>query len=116
MVAELPQERPFYVRALQEHLPITSDHHAGHVLAAMLMEAQWESAWAIEVGKDPERAWTIHIRKHKNSVPIGPFEQNLPDSSRPIIPRLNRLDSPLQPLERRIEISQLSVCFLSTFR
>ena len=43
----------------------TSDHHAEHVLAAMLMEARWESARAIEVGKDPKRAWTIYIRKCK---------------------------------------------------
>ena len=46
----------------------------------------------------------------KNSVPIRPFAKNLPDSSRPIIPRLNGLDFPPQPLERRTSRYSSSQC------
>ena len=65
-VKEQIEEDPLVRTAFEKMVATTtSDHHAEHVLAAMLMKAQWESAWAIEVGKDPERAWTIYIRKFR---------------------------------------------------
>ena len=55
----------------------TSNHHAEHVLAAMLMEAQWESAQAIEAGKNPEKAWTIYKRKLQKLISDTAFRKKL---------------------------------------
>jgi hypothetical protein len=37
----------------------TAAHHAEHVLGTMLIEAEWESAQAIEAGKGTEKAQAI---------------------------------------------------------
>jgi hypothetical protein len=55
----------------------TSSHHAEHVLAAMLMEAQCESAQAIEVGKGPEKAWIACKRKLQELVRDSTFRKKL---------------------------------------
>jgi Domain of unknown function (DUF1841) len=56
------------VRAAFEKMIVTgtSPHHAEHVLSAILMEAQWESARAIQDGEDPGKGPRIYNRKlHK---------------------------------------------------
>lgn len=53
------------VRAAFEKLVATgtTTHHAEHVLAALLLETEWESARAVETGKDPEKAQKRYTRK-----------------------------------------------------
>ena len=41
----------------------TTTHHAEHVLGALLLETEWETARAVEAGKDPEKAQKRYIRK-----------------------------------------------------
>lgn len=53
------------VRAAFEKMVATgiSGHHAEHVLGALLLEMEWESAQAIEAGKDAQKAQTTYNRK-----------------------------------------------------
>jgi len=53
------------VRAAFEKMVATgiSAHHAEHVLGALLMEMEWESAQAIEAGKDAQKALAMYTRK-----------------------------------------------------
>ena len=53
------------VRAAFEKLLATGTtaHHAEHVLGALLLETEWETARAVETGKDPEKAQKRYIRK-----------------------------------------------------
>jgi hypothetical protein len=53
------------VRAAFEKLVATgtTTHHAEHVLGALLLETEWETARAVEAGKDPEKAQKRYIRK-----------------------------------------------------
>jgi hypothetical protein len=41
----------------------TSAHHAEHILGALLLETEWETARAVEAGKDPVKAQRRYIRK-----------------------------------------------------
>jgi len=41
----------------------TSAHQAEHILGALLFEAEWQTARAVETGKDTEKAQKIYIRK-----------------------------------------------------
>jgi Domain of unknown function (DUF1841) len=53
------------VRAAFEEMVATgtSAHHAEHVLGALLFETEWETARAVEAGKDTERPRKTYIRK-----------------------------------------------------
>ncbi len=55
----------------------TSAHHAEHILGAMLLEADWESAHAVEAGKDPERAQTVYKRKIQKLIWDSAFRKKL---------------------------------------
>ena len=55
----------------------TSAHHAEHVLGAMLLETEWETARAVEAGKDPEKAQKIYIRKLQKLIRDSAFRQKL---------------------------------------
>jgi hypothetical protein len=53
------------VRAAFEKLVASgaSAHQAEHILAALLLETQWEIAQAINAGRDPQKARTAYDRK-----------------------------------------------------
>jgi hypothetical protein len=55
----------------------TSAHHAEHVLGAMLFEAEWEGAQAIEAGKGTEKAQTIYQRKLLELIQDSVFRKKL---------------------------------------
>jgi hypothetical protein len=54
-----------------------SAHHAEHVLAALLLETEWETVRAVEAGKDPEQAQKIYIRKLQKLVRDSAFRKKL---------------------------------------
>src|SRR5205814_3311561 len=68
----------------------TAAHHTEHVLGALLFETEWETARAVEAGKDTERVGAFTSANFKNSPGIRPSAKNSRGSSRPIILRLNR--------------------------
>jgi hypothetical protein len=74
----------------------TAAHHAEHVLGALLFETEWETARAVEAGKDSERPRGVYIRKLQKLIRDSAFRKKLTRQSRPIILRLNRGDSPPQ--------------------
>ena len=41
----------------------TSAHHAEHILGALLFETEWETARAVEAGKDTEKIQKMYIHK-----------------------------------------------------
>jgi hypothetical protein len=53
------------VRAAFEKLVITetSTHYAEHILGALLFEAEWEAARAVEAGKDIEKMQKAYTHK-----------------------------------------------------
>lgn len=55
----------------------TSAHHAEHVLGAMLLEADWESARAVEAGKDAEKAQTAYNCKLQKLIRDSTFRKRL---------------------------------------
>jgi predicted fused transcriptional regulator/phosphomethylpyrimidine kinase len=55
----------------------TSDHHAEHVLAAMLLETEWESAQTVKAGKDTEKALRIYNRKLQKLMRDSAFRKKL---------------------------------------
>jgi hypothetical protein len=55
----------------------TSAHHAEHVLGAMLLETEWETARAVEAGKDTEKLQKIYIRKLQKLIRDSAFRQKL---------------------------------------
>jgi hypothetical protein len=55
----------------------TSAHHAEHVLGAMLFETEWETARAVEVGKDTEKPQKIYIRKLQKLIRESAFRKKL---------------------------------------
>jgi hypothetical protein len=63
---------------------------AEHVLGALLLETEWETAGAIQDGKDAEKAQKIYIHKLQKVVQDFGFRKNSFDDSRPIILCLNK--------------------------
>jgi hypothetical protein len=55
----------------------TSAHHAEHVLGGMLLEAEWESAKAVEAGKDAEKAQAAYNRKLHKLIRDSAFRKKL---------------------------------------
>lgn len=55
----------------------TSAHHAEHVLGALLFETEWETARAVETGKDTEKAQKIYIRKLQKLIRDSAFRKKL---------------------------------------
>jgi Domain of unknown function (DUF1841) len=55
----------------------TSAHHAEHVLGALLLETEWETARAVEAGKDTEKARRIYIRKLQKLIRDSAFRKKL---------------------------------------
>ena len=44
-----------------------SAHHAEHILGALLFETEWETARAVEAGKDTDKIQKMYIHKLENS-------------------------------------------------
>jgi len=55
----------------------TSAHHAEHGLGALLLEAEWEIARAVEAGKDTEKAQKIYIRNLQKLIRDSAFRKKL---------------------------------------
>jgi hypothetical protein len=55
----------------------TSAHHAEHVLGALLLETELETARAREAGKDTEKAQKIYIRKLQKLSQDSAFRKKL---------------------------------------
>jgi len=55
----------------------TSAHHAEHVLGALLFETEWETARAVEAGKDTEKPQKIYIRKLQKLIQDSAFRKKL---------------------------------------
>jgi hypothetical protein len=55
----------------------TSAHHAEHVLGAMLLETDWETARAVQAGKDTEKAQKSYIRKLQKLIRDSAFRKKL---------------------------------------
>jgi hypothetical protein len=72
-------EKDSSVRAAFEKMVATgtSAHHAEHVLAAMLLETEWESAQAVKAGTDAEKALRIYNRKLQKLVRDSAFRKKL---------------------------------------
>ena len=51
--------------------------HAEHVLGALLFETEWETARAVEVGKDTERPRGVYIRKLQKLIRDSAFRKKL---------------------------------------
>jgi hypothetical protein len=51
--------------------------HAEHVLGALLLETGWESARAVEAGKDTERLPDVYIRKLQKLIRDSAFRKKL---------------------------------------
>ena len=67
------------VRAAFEKMVATgiSAHHAEHVLGALLLEMEWESAQAIETGKDAQKAQATYNRKIQKLTRDSVFRKKL---------------------------------------
>ena len=55
----------------------TSAHHAEHLLGAMLLELQWESARAIEAGEEPTKARMAYNRRIQKITRDSAFRNKL---------------------------------------
>jgi len=55
----------------------TAAHHAEHVLGALLFETEWETARAVEAGKDTERVRAVYIRKLQKLTRDSAFRKKL---------------------------------------
>ena len=55
----------------------TSAHHAEHILGALLFETEWETARAVEAGKDTERLRGVYIRKLQKLIRDSAFRKKL---------------------------------------
>jgi hypothetical protein len=67
------------VRAAFEKMVATgiSAHHAEHVLGALFFEMEWESARAIETGKDSQKPQTTYTRKIQKLIQDSAFRKKL---------------------------------------
>jgi hypothetical protein len=55
----------------------TSAHHAEHILGALFLETEWESAQAVETGKDAQKAQTTYNRKIQKLIRDSAFRKKL---------------------------------------
>jgi hypothetical protein len=55
----------------------TAAHHAEHVLGALLFETEWETARAVEAGKDTEKLRGVYIRKLQKLIRDSAFRKKL---------------------------------------
>jgi antitoxin (DNA-binding transcriptional repressor) of toxin-antitoxin stability system len=55
----------------------TAAHHAEHVLGALFFETEWETARAVEAGKDTERPRGVYIRKLQKLIRDSAFRKKL---------------------------------------
>lgn len=55
----------------------TAAHHAEHVLAALLFETEWETARAVEAGKDTERFRGVYERRLQKLIRDSAFRKKL---------------------------------------
>lgn len=55
----------------------TSAHHAEHILGAMLLETEWESAQEVQAGKDTLKARAIYNRKIQKLIQDSAFRKKL---------------------------------------
>jgi hypothetical protein len=55
----------------------TSAHHAEHILAALLMETEWETARAVEAGKDIEKLQKMYIHRLQKLSRDSAFRKKL---------------------------------------
>jgi Domain of unknown function (DUF1841) len=55
----------------------TSAHHAEHVLGALLFETEWETARAVEAGKNAEKARNNYTRKLQKIIRDSAFGRKL---------------------------------------
>ena len=55
----------------------TAAHHTEHVLGALLFETEWETARAVEAGKDTERLRGVYIRKLQKLIRDSAFRKKL---------------------------------------
>jgi len=55
----------------------TSAHQAEHILGALLFEAEWQTARAVETGKDTEKAQKIYIRTLQKLIRDSAFCKKL---------------------------------------
>jgi hypothetical protein len=80
------------VRAAFEKMVSTgiSAHHAEHILGALLFETEWETARAVEAGKDIEKLQKTYIHKLQKLSQDSAFAKNSLNDSRLIILHLNR--------------------------
>ncbi|HXT77562.1 MAG TPA: DUF1841 family protein [Candidatus Eisenbacteria bacterium] len=55
----------------------TSAHHAEHILGALLFEIEWETARALEAGKDIEKLQKMYIHKLQKLSRDSAFRKKL---------------------------------------
>jgi Domain of unknown function (DUF1841) len=55
----------------------TSAHHAEHILGALLLETEWETARAVEAGKDIEKIQKMYIHKLQKLSRDSAFRKKL---------------------------------------
>jgi hypothetical protein len=55
----------------------TSAHHAEHILGALLFETEWETARAVEAGKDIEKLQKMYIHKLQKLSRDSAFRKKL---------------------------------------
>jgi hypothetical protein len=55
----------------------TSAHHAEHILGALLLETEWETARAVEAGKDIEKTQKMYIHKLQKLSRDSAFRKKL---------------------------------------
>jgi hypothetical protein len=72
------EQDPFVTAAFEKMVATgTSTHHAEHVLAALLLETQWETVRAVDAGKDTETIHKIYIRKLQRLVRDSAFRRKI---------------------------------------
>lgn len=72
------EEDPLVKAAFEKMLATgTSDHHAEHVLGALLLEVYWAASKSAEVGEGPEKAMAAYNRKLRKIVWDSVFRKKL---------------------------------------
>ena len=72
------EQDPLVRAAFQKMLATgISAHHAEHILAALLFETVWETARAVEAGKDAEKPQRTYIRKLQKLTRDSAFRKKL---------------------------------------
>ncbi len=72
------EQDPLFQAAFEKMVATgTSAHHAEHVLSALLLETEWETARAVEAGKDTEKIQKLYIHRLQKLVRDPPFRKKL---------------------------------------